>query len=60
MNIGSNGWKTKNFGFLAIKVSFFLNIGFSILPWLSLTSNTPLYLHCLIDVLHSRGKIEHF
>jgi hypothetical protein len=39
---------------------FFFNVGCSILPWLSLTSNTPLYLHCLIDVLHSRGKIEHF
>ena len=60
MNIGSNGWKTKYFGFLTIRVSFFLNVGCSILPWLSLTSNTPLYLHCLIDVLHSRGKIEHF
>jgi hypothetical protein len=23
MNIGSNGWKTKNFGFPTIRVSFF-------------------------------------
>ncbi len=60
MNIGPNGYKTKNFGFVTIRVSFKKNVGRSILPWLSLTSNTPLYLHCWIDLSLSRGNIKHF
>jgi hypothetical protein len=41
MNIGPNGYKTKKLGFVTIRVTFFLNVECSILPWLSLTSITP-------------------
>jgi hypothetical protein len=61
MKIGPNACKTKNIGFVTIRVTFFKkNVECSILPWFGQTSNTPLELWSLIDLSLSRGNIEHF
>ncbi len=60
MNIGSNGWKTKYFVFLTIRVSFFLKCWVFDLTLAQFNIEYPLIFAFLIDLSLSRGYIEQF
>ena len=60
MNIGSNGWKTKYFGFLTIRVSLFKKCWVFDLTLAQSNIEHPLKFAFLIDLSLSRGYIEQF
>ena len=60
MNIGSNGWKTKYFGFLTIRVSFLKKCWVFDLTLAQSNIEHPLIFAFLIDLSLSRGYIEQF
>ncbi len=60
MNIGPNGYKTKKFGFVTIRVQFLKKCWVFDLTLAQSNIEHPLYLHCLIDLSLTRGNIKQF